>query len=296
MLDRRRFMESLGTGALAGLLPDISRSDELEREAASGAWGVLADVTYCVGCRKCEWACHQSNSLGGAGMSDFENAIEIPNKRRPDVDNFTVVNGYAGCGKEGGACFVKVQCMHCIDPACASACIVGALRKRPEGPVSYDASKCIGCRYCMVACPFQIPAYEYDKALTPQVRKCSFCYEQSLAQGGLPACLDICPEGALRFGKREELLQYARERLDKFPDRYYPEIYGEHRAGGTSWLYVASRPMTELGLPDLPDEAPPRLTEVVQHSIFKHWIPPLALYAFLGGAMMVNREGGGDDE
>ena len=296
MLNRRHFLKSLGIGALAGLIPETTNSSSVSHESSPDAWGVLVDVSYCVGCRKCEWACHESNELGGAQMSDFENAIKIHEKRRPDPKNFTVVNGYKGCAPEGKDCFVKVQCMHCLDPACVSACIVGALEKDAKGPVSYDAGKCIGCRYCMVACPFQVPAYEYDEALAPRVMKCTFCLEQKLAEGGRPACVEICPEGALRFGKREDLLTYAKGRLKKHPNRYHPEIYGEHTVGGTSWLYLASKPMSELGLPELPEQAPPRLTEVVQHGIFKNWVPPLALYAFLGGAMMVNRNGGGEDE
>jgi len=296
MLDRRSFLKTLGAGALAGMIPSPAKARSHSLEADPEAVGVLVDVTYCVGCRKCEWACHQSNKLGDEPMSSFENAIKIHEKRRPDTKNYTVVNGFAGCGSEGGDCFVKVQCMHCIDAACVSACIVGALEKEPGGPVRYVASECIGCRYCMVACPFQIPAYEYDEQLTPRVMKCTFCFEQSLSKGGKPACVEICPEGALRYGKRSDLLEYAHNRIRKFPERYHPDVYGEHTVGGTSWLYIAGKPMTEYGLPELPDNAPPRLTELVQHGIFKNWIPPLALYAFLGGAMMVNRKGGEDDE
>ncbi len=296
MLNRRHFLKSLGIGAMAGLIPETTKSSFVSHESNPDAWGVLVDVSYCVGCRKCEWACHESNELGGAQMSDFENAINIDEKRRPDPKNFTIVNGYEACTVGSRDCFVKVQCMHCLDPACVSACIVGALEKHPKGPVNYDADKCIGCRYCMVACPFQIPAYEYDEALAPRVMKCTFCFEQKLAEGGRPACVDICPEGALRFGKREELINYAHSRIEKHPERYYPEVYGEHTVGGTSWLYIAGGSMVDHGLPELPDQAPPRLTEVVQHGIFKNWVPPLALYAFLGGAMMVNRNGGGEDE
>ena len=296
MLNRRSFLKTLGVGTVAGMIPEISKSSDAHSEADPDAWGVLVDVTYCIGCRKCEWACHESNDLGNSPLSEFENAIKIHEKRRPDNENYTVVNGYEGCGLDDMDCFVKVQCMHCKDPACVSACIVGALEKDPKGPVRYVEEECIGCRYCMVACPFQIPTYEYDKALAPKVMKCTFCFQQKLELGLPPACVEICPAGALRFGTREELLSYAKARLKKHPDRYHPEVYGEHTVGGTAWLYIAGQPMTELGLPDLPELAPPRLTEVVQHGIFKKWVPPLALYAFLGGAMMVNRKRGGDDE
>jgi len=186
---------------------------------------------------------------------------------------------------------VKVQCMHCNDPACASACIVGALKKSDAGPVVYDAWKCIGCRYCMVACPFQIPAYEYQNALDPQVRKCTFCSPR-LEQGKKPACVEICPCEALIFGKREELVDLAQSRFRANPGRYVEHIYGEKEVGGTSWMYLAATDTTAAGLPKLGEEPIPNATEVIQHGIFKSFVPPLALYGLLGLVMHSLRDSG----
>ncbi|MEA3232150.1 MAG: 4Fe-4S dicluster domain-containing protein, partial [Thermodesulfobacteriota bacterium] len=172
----------------------------------------------------------------------------------------------------------------CNDPSCVSACIVGALTKQENGAVIYDAKKCIGCRYCMVACPFQVPAYEYHNALTPEVRKCTFCY-QSVKEGGLPACAQICPREVITFGKKDELLRLARWKMKKNPGKYVDHIYGEHEVGGTSWLYLASEPFESIGFPKLGTKAPPRLTEAIQHGLFQYFAAPIILYGVLGGVM-----------
>jgi len=174
--------------------------------------------------------------------------------------------------------------MHCLDPACVSACPVGALQKDPSGPVIYTASRCIGCRYCMIACPFQIPAYEYQKALAPQVRKCTFCFE-FLRDGGVPACAQVCPQEVMTFGPRDDLLTMARWKLRSAPGRYVNHIYGEKEVGGTSWLYLAGRPFGEIGLPVLDESAPPRLTESIQNAVFQFFVGPVGLFAMVGGGM-----------
>jgi Fe-S-cluster-containing dehydrogenase component len=159
-----------------------------------------------------------------------------------------VVNRAPEPGRDGEARYAKTQCMHCVDPACASACPVRALEKLPSGPVVYHAERCMGCRYCMVSCPFGVPKYEYDKAV-PYVRKCTFCAERQ-ARGELPACVEACPAEALLFGDREELLETARTRIYQEPGRYVHHIYGEHEAGGTSWLYITDVPFEHLALPE----------------------------------------------
>jgi ferredoxin len=174
--------------------------------------------------------------------------------------------------------------MHCSDPSCVSACIVGALTKQENGAVIYDAAKCIGCRYCMVACPFQVPAYEYMNAFTPQVRKCTFCY-QYVKKGGLPACAQVCPREVMTFGKRKDLLRLARWKMKNNPGRYVNHIFGEHEVGGTSWLYLASEPFETIGFPKVGVKAPPRLTESIQHGLFQYFAAPIILFATLGGIM-----------
>jgi len=175
--------------------------------------------------------------------------------------------------------------MHCNDPACYSACLVTAFRKEQNGAVTYDPWRCMGCRYCMVACPFQIPAYEYSNPLDPQIRKCTFCFERISKNGGVPACVEICPPQCLTFGKRRDLLTLARRKVNKEGSHYQSHIYGEHEVGGTCWLYVSTEPFENLGLPKLGEKAPPRLTETIQHGVFKAFLVPLGLFGLLGAIM-----------
>lgn len=251
--------------------------------------GVLVDTMLCIGCRKCEWSCNQVNELPVEALETFEDKSVMANPRRPDAGHYTVINEYPSVNPEEKPIWIKVQCMHCNKPACASACLVSALEKTPEGAVTYDASRCMGCRYCMVSCPFQIPAYEYFNAFTPQVRKCTFCAHRT-SKGEVPGCVEICPVEALTFGKRSDLLALARKRIAESPERYQNTIYGEHEVGGTSWLYLTSKPVNELGLPELQEEAPPDLTEGIQHGVFKKFIAPIALFAFLGEIMWLNHK------
>jgi Fe-S-cluster-containing dehydrogenase component len=250
--------------------------------------GCLVDTTLCVGCRKCEEACNKRHLLPEPSES-FEEMTVMENERRMDETTYTVVNKYYP--KNIGTLtwrqrptFVKFQCMHCNDPSCVSACIVGALTKQDNGAVIYDAEKCIGCRYCMVACPFQVPAYEYHNPLTPLVRKCTFCFEY-IRDGGLPACAQVCPREVMTFGKKKDLLDLARWKIRNNPGKYVDHIYGEKEVGGTSWLYLASEPFDTIGFPTLGTEPPPRLTEAIQHGLFQYFAAPIGLYAVLGGIM-----------
>ena len=152
--------------------------------------------------------------------------------------------------------------MHCFEPACASACLVAAFRKTPEGPVLYDESVCLGCRYCMMACPFNMPAYTYDEPFSPVVKKCTMCFERIKEEGGVPACAAMCPVEAITFGKRSDLVALARKKIKAHPDKYVDHIYGEREAGGTCWLYIADRPFEELGFrADVGTVAYPELTK-----------------------------------
>jgi Fe-S-cluster-containing dehydrogenase component len=183
----------------------------------------------------------------------------------------------------GEARFAKRQCLHCLAPGCAGACPVKALEKLPSGPVVYDESKCMGCRYCMVACPFEIPKYEYD-ALAPRVRKCTFCPERQAA-GLKPACTEVCPSGALTFGKRSELLEVAKTRIYQNPGRYVHHVYGEHEAGGTSWLYISDVDFEKLALrTNVPDRPIPNLVSGALSAppfVMTLWPPLLmGLYVF----------------
>ena len=241
-LNRRTFFKVAGTAGAAALAPARKAAAATDAEVLdAGRRGVLVDTTKCVGCRACEAACAEANTLPGPAMLD--DAAVFAKPRKTDTASFTVVNQRAA----SPARFVKQQCMHCVEPACASACLARALDKTPTGPVVYHKDRCLGCRYCMVACPFDVPKYEYDKAL-PYVTKCTFCQDRQ-AKGEPPACTSVCPTGALTFGNRRELIDVARERLYEKGSTYVRHIYGENEVGGTSWMYITDIPIEKLGLP-----------------------------------------------
>ena len=246
--------------------------------------GVLVDATVCIGCRNCEWACKTAHDLPTPPIESYEDRSVFKSMRRPDETALTVVNRHDDPRRPGRPTTVKVQCMHCAHPACVSACIVGAFSKDAGGAVVWDGGKCIGCRYCMVACPFQIPAFEYKKAWHPKIMKCDFCFERRKG-GGIPACVGICPVEALTFGPREELVRIARDRVQRFPDSYAAHVYGEFEVGGTDWLYIAGRDFAALQFPTLGRDPAPGVSESIQHGIFAYFFPPISLYALLGGLM-----------
>lgn len=251
--------------------------------------GVLVDTTVCVGCRKCEWACKNAHDMPSGDLMSYEDRSVFEKSRRPDHTALTVVNEYPNLKKSEIPYDVKVQCMHCDHPACVSACIVGAFSKLENGSVVWDENKCIGCRYCMVACPFQIPTFEYHKAIEPRIMKCDFCIERT-NEGLLPACVDMCPVEALTYGKRKDLIDIARKRIERNPDRYIDHILGEHEVGGTSWMYLAGTKFSDLEFPKLGGDPAPGVSESIQHGIFAYFIPPIALYALLGGVMWLNKK------
>lgn len=165
--------------------------------------------------------------------------------------------------------------------------MLGALQKREFGIVTYDPDLCIGCRYCEIGCPFNVPKFEFAKA-APQIVKCELCKER-LANGQEPACTEVCPRKAVIFGRRTELLKEAKRRIADAPDRYVPKVYGETDGGGTQVLYLSHVPFEKLGLPALGDEPAPQLARTIQHGVYRDFIAPVALYAALGAAVFRNR-------
>lgn len=284
--NRRGFLKQIaGIGSLT-LFGKGSKAQASRLQVSADQFGVLVDTTRCVGCRTCEKACNEINEdLPRKTSEFFKDESVLEERRRMDFSAYTVVNRYENHSDPGKPVFAKFQCMHCLYPACVSACIVGAFTRDASGAVIYDPWKCIGCRYCMAACPFQVPAYEYNNVLTPQVRKCTFCFETRISEGGVPACVQSCPMEVMTFGKRTELIKQARERIKKYPDRYVPNIYGENEVGGTAWLYLSSVPFEEIDFPKLGYHPAPGYTEPIQHAIFKWFLPPLGVYAALGGIM-----------
>ena len=294
-LNRRGFFKIMGAAAGASLAAEAPSADARSLKSPPDAYGCLVDLTRCIGCRKCEAACNRVNDLPPPDRS-FEDPTVLNKLRRPDEKTFTVVNRYfpGRLDKQNQLVptFVKIQCMHCQDPACASACIVGALTKKSNGSVHYDVSKCIGCRYCMVACPFEIPAYEYHDPITPRVMKCTFCFERIEKEGGLPGCAEICPVEAITFGKRSTLLSVAKKRIRENPAKYIDHIYGEAEVGGTSWMYLSGIPFERLGFIEVPDHPTPKLAETIQHTLFSYLWSPIVLFGLLGGVMWTSHKNG----
>ena len=246
-VSRRKFLKSIAAASGAGLL---SKSRLAQGASSLIGWqdrfGILSDLTRCVGCRSCEAACNEINKLPPPKIP-FEDQSVFEKIRRADAQTYTVVNRYPNPKPEGQPIFVKRQCMHCDEPACASACLVKAFRKTREGSVTYNQGVCIGCRYCMTACPFYVPAYEYDDPFSPEIKKCTMCYANRISKGGIPACVEACPMEAITFGKRSDLIKLARKRIIEQPDIYIDHIYGEHEVGGTSWLYISGVPFEKIG-------------------------------------------------
>jgi len=261
-MNRRAFLgtvATIGGAAVVGSGTLAHASDDFPGYPDS--YGLLTDLTLCVGCRSCEAACNKENGLPEP-EKPFDDVSVFDKVRRPDAHAYTVVNRYENPRDKSMPIYRKVQCNHCKEPACASACPIHAYNKTPEGAVMYNQDLCFGCRYCMVACPFYVPAYDYESALEPKIVKCTMCHETRVKNGKITACAEACPAGAITFGKREELIKIARKRIEKSPDKYVDHIYGEHEAGGTNWIYLSGVPFEQVGFPaNVPNKPPIELTK-----------------------------------
>ena len=279
--DRREFFKGLAVASIAAV--PASQAVARERKTVrDDAVGLLYDATKCIGCKTCVVACREANktkadtSTFGGGLYDA-----------PDGLNESTKNVIALYKTDDEFSYVKKQCMHCVDPACVGACMLGALHKGKYGIVEYAADKCVGCRYCQMACPFNVPKFEWTK-LNPQIIKCELCKER-LAEGKITACAEVCPRGAVKFGKRNELLLEARARIQANPDKYVPKVYGENDLGGTQVLYVSHVPFEKLGFRFNSDEPVPEVQQTVQHGVYQGFAAPLALFAVLGAVVFRNR-------
>jgi formate dehydrogenase iron-sulfur subunit len=212
---------------------------------------ILVDVTRCTGCERCAAACVANNR---------RDLVAAEADRATTRDGLSA-NRWCTVVEAAEGRFARKSCMHCLEPSCVSACLVGSLRKTAEGPVVYDPDKCIGCRYCMLACPFSVPRYEWSQ-VAPLMRKCDLCAER-LRRGERPACVEACPHDVLSFGPRKELLERAHEIIRDHPGRYLPHVWGETELGGTSILYVSDVDLAALGWPGPETPAIPALTEPV---------------------------------
>ncbi len=249
-ISRRTLLKSMvaAVASAASMVPcrDSSAHDFQGYESNRG---VLVDLTRCIGCRSCESACSREHGLAPPeGLKENYQVLDqlVQERRRPDHRAYTVVN-QIDSPLFDHPLFKKTQCNHCLEPACLTSCFVNAYTKTPEGAVIYNGDVCVGCRSCMVACPFSIPAFNYHSAFEGRIMKCNFCFDSRLSKGQPPACVEACPMEALTFGNRNELLRVARKRLRDFPGRYHQAVYGEFEAGGTSWLYLSPLPFEKAG-------------------------------------------------
>jgi formate dehydrogenase iron-sulfur subunit len=238
---------------------------------------ILNDVTKCIGCEECVVACQKANGLPKEQPWRWVKRIDdLSSARWTTIDRARTPKGDR---------FVRRQCMHCVDPACVSVCIVGAMKKTPEGPVVYDPDVCIGCRYCMIACPWEIPRYSWEDPV-PYIQKCSMCYDRVVKDDKLPACVEACPTEATIFGEREDLLIEAKRRLTREPYKYVQRIWGAKEVGGTSVLYISDVDikLTGLDVPVVDPEPIPHRTTKILHQM------PLAftgMAALMGGIYWV---------
>ena len=260
---RRKFLQFTGVAAGASMLlgPENAFGVAVKKDTSNN-YAMLQDTTRCIGCQACEIACTEKN---GFPAPEIEPKTE--NQRSTGTEALSVVNAHK---TDKGIVFAKEQCMHCDQPACVSACLVNAMYKTAEGPVIWREDKCMGCRYCMVACPFDVPKFEYG-SLNPKINKCVMCFDR-LREGQVPACAEACPQEAILFGRRGELLDIARKRISDHPSEYVRHIYGEHEVGGTNVLYLAGIPFEQLGFrTDLGTTPYPEYTKTFLYSV------PLAL-------------------
>ena len=285
---RRTLFKTLAAAAAVSVLPSAAEARE-KRIAPDDAVGLLYDTTLCIGCKACVVACKEANDMPadtdgyGGGIYDAPEGLNETTKN--------VIQLYRD-GNETS--YVKKQCMHCVDPACVGACMLGALRKGPYGIVAYDPALCVGCRYCEAVCPFNVPKFEWAKK-APKIVKCELCRHR-IAEGKQPACSEVCPRGAVIYGKHTDLVAEAHRRLERDPGKYVPKVYGERELGGTQVLYLSHVPFEKLGFRFDDEQAVPHIQQTVQHGVYQGFAAPVALYALLGAAMFRNRRASGDRE
>lgn len=289
-ISRRSLLK--GAVAAGAATTFIGKAEAREhRESDPESIGMLYDPVRCIGCRACVTKCKEANGLPYSRSAD--GLYDAPNDLNSETKNIIKV---VNTGDKWS--FMKAQCMHCVDPSCVSACMMGALHREGEGTrhhdgekkgtgiVLYDKSTCVGCRYCQIACPFNVPKFQWNAAF-PLVVKCEMCRHRAdpKKSGPLalanPACCEVCPREAVVYGTRIELLQLARKRQAEHPEKYEAKIFGEKDGGGSQVLYLAPKGLSfqQLGLPNLSEESPAHFSESVSHAPYLHGFTPIALYA-----------------
>jgi Ni/Fe-hydrogenase subunit HybB-like protein/Fe-S-cluster-containing dehydrogenase component len=274
-ITRRTAIQTLALAGAAVVVPKPLQARQ-PKKPSPNAVAMLYDSTLCVGCQECVRGC--------TAYTGCEETATQPDARLSPLA-LTVLKRQE---TSAGPAFIKMQCMHCVDPACVSACMLGAMQKRDDGSVTWNGDLCVGCRYCQIGCPFTLPRFEWDTP-TPELKKCELCPERR-AQGLLPACVDSCRMGALAFGPREEIIAEAHRRVDAAPGRYNPHVYGEYEGGGTSVLYLtqAGASFAEMGLPNLGPKSVPSLPETIQHTLYQGFIAPLGVFGMFAAVVRRN--------
>lgn len=271
---RRQFFKTIAA-AVAGIAvaPLVSAKTAVAsklRIRKDSEMGMLYDATKCIGCRSCEVACKKVNGM--PTEYDAQGIWDAPQDL--SAKTMTIVKLYKGTDEHS---FIKRQCMHCVDPVCVSGCPTSALVKQANGAITWNADACVGCRYCQMGCPFNIPKYEFSAAYG-RIVKCDMCAGNGLLDKGCTGCSKACPTGAILFGPQNKLIKTAKARINEDPERYNGRIYGEVDSGGTGVLYLAGVPFDKLGLPELPNYSSASVSEGIQHTIYNHMIAPIALY------------------
>jgi len=287
-LDRRLLFKGVaaaGATAAANAAP-ASAARRPRKVAPDDAIGMLYDTTLCIGCKACVRACKEANNLPADTSTPGMEKYDAPTDLNASTKN--IIKLY----QEGfHRSYVKRQCMHCVDPACVGACMIGALQKGEFGVVTWDSDRCIGCRYCQVACPFNVPKFEWE-ALDPYIIKCEFCRDREGDKKYQAACCEVCPRQAVIQGNYTDLLAEAHRRIAENPTRYVNKVYGEHDLGGTQVLYLSHVPFEKLGFRFDGEDAVPALQQTIQHGLYQGFVAPAALYAVLGFVMWRNRRQG----
>ena len=281
-LNRRTALRVLTTGYGAAIGARAAKAAH-EKAPPPDAVGMLYDATICIGCKACEVACNSANGLPpDTGASD--GLYQAPKSLNAQTKN--IIKIYQEQGTSSFS-FMKQQCMHCIDPACVAGCPMGALTKDSLGIVGWSGTLCIGCRYCQIACPYNIPKFEWSQ-VNPKIVKCELCRHR-IAAGGIPACVEVCPRQAVIYGKRADLLAEARRRIARQPGFYYQDrVYGEREGGGTQVLYLSHVPFEKLGLPKLADPSLASIVRKVEDTVYQGFLTPLVAYGALA-AVVKNR-------
>lgn len=314
-IERRDFFKILSVGAVAasGVKPLQARDWQFTGRLPK-APALLYDSTLCIGCKACEVGCKKSNNLD-ADHSDLEKHFGVKgtwdSAADLDTNSWLKIKLYKdGSGavkdrEKDGFAFMRSACMHCVEPDCQSVCPTSALLKDPKtGIVSWDIDACCGCRYCQVACPYDIPKFEYEKAF-PRIQKCFLCEHRLQAGDNITGCSEACPTGATLFGEYDQILAEAKRRLElkegavyDYPvhrldsgvkksrpvAKYVQHVYGEKEGGGTQYIVLAAVPFNKLGLPDLPEHSSSSKSEKLQHTLYQGLIAPIILFGGLAAA------------